>query len=65
MEKQGLSPADLVKKMKGNPKTVGPDIYRLFNGKIAFPSLERYHAIANALGVKIEEILGKDYWKHY
>jgi transcriptional regulator with XRE-family HTH domain len=55
----------LAHEMKGDAKTNLPWLSRLMNGKIDTPRLESIHAIANALAVPIEKLIGKGYEKKF
>ncbi len=65
MKQKGLTASVLASRMKGDPDNIEPRLSLILNGKAKNLRLEAYHAIANGLGVRIEEILGKDYWKKY
>lgn len=57
LEKQGMSPAELAHKI-GSPRST---ISALLNGRAKEPTLGKAKAIADALGVSLEEMARKTY----
>lgn len=57
LEKQGMSPAELAHKI-GSPRST---ISALLNGRANEPTLGKAKAIADALGVSLEEMARKTY----
>jgi transcriptional regulator with XRE-family HTH domain len=65
LEERGISPYRLAEMMKnGKPTTNRPWLWRILNREIN-PTLDSIAAIANALDVKVEKLLGEDYQKNF
>ena len=64
LDEREMSLYQLAHRMKGKPKTNEPRLSRIMRGKTV-PQLESVFAIANALEVRVERLLGEGYHKNF